>query len=72
MLIEAALNGGTSRSEHPAIPYTPEDLAVSAKQSVTAGAGAVHFHVRSRDGSESLEPDEVALAVERGLSSARR
>jgi uncharacterized protein (DUF849 family) len=64
MLIQAALNGGATRSQHPAIPCTPEDLAVSAKQSVAVGAGAVHFHVRSRDGRESLEPDDVALAVE--------
>ena len=64
MLIQAALNGGRSRSEHPAIPRTPEDLAIAAKQSVAAGAGAVHFHVRSRDGRESLEPDDVALAVQ--------
>src|ERR1700719_2449521 len=64
MLIQAALNGGRSRSEHPAIPRTPEDLAIAAKQSVAAGAGAVHFHVGSRDGRESLEPDDVALAVQ--------
>jgi uncharacterized protein (DUF849 family) len=64
MLIQAALNGGRTRSEHPAIPCTPEDLAASAKQSVAAGAGAEHFHVRSRDGRGSLGPDDVALAVE--------
>ena len=62
MLIQAALNGGRSRSEHPAIPCTLEDLAISAKQSVAAGA--VYFHVLSRDGRESLEPHDVALAVE--------
>jgi uncharacterized protein (DUF849 family) len=62
MLIQAALNGGRSRSELPAIPCTLEDLAISAKQSVAAGA--VYFHVLSRDGRESLEPHDVALAVE--------
>ena len=39
MLIKAALNGGRSRSEHPAIPITPQELASSAKEAVAAGAG---------------------------------
>jgi uncharacterized protein (DUF849 family) len=63
MLIQAALNGSRKRSEHPAVPITPDELAHSAKQSVAAGAGAIHFHVRSADGSESLEADDVATAL---------
>jgi len=30
---------------------------------VAAGAGAIHVHVRDRDGNESLEPEDVAAAV---------
>jgi uncharacterized protein (DUF849 family) len=63
MLIKAALNGGRSRSEHPAIPITPQELASSAKEAVAAGAGAIHFHVRGADERESLDGDVVALAV---------
>jgi uncharacterized protein (DUF849 family) len=63
MLIEAALNGGRTRDEHPAVPISPEDLAAAAKESVTAGARAIHFHVRSRDGRESIHPGDVASAV---------
>jgi uncharacterized protein (DUF849 family) len=63
MLIEAALNGGRSREKHPAIPQSPAELAQSAKESVAAGAGAIHFHVRGRDGRESLAPEDVAAAV---------
>jgi uncharacterized protein (DUF849 family) len=63
MLIEAALNGGRSREEHPAIPQSPAELAQSAKESVAAGAGAIHFHVRGPDGRESLAPEDVAAAV---------
>jgi uncharacterized protein (DUF849 family) len=63
MLIKAALNGGRSRSEHSAIPLTPQELASSAKEVVAAGAGAIHFHVRGVDERESLDGDAVALAV---------
>lgn len=63
MLIEAALNGGRNRSQHPAIPQSPDDLAQAARESVAAGAGAIHFHVRGPDGRESLAPPDVAAAV---------
>jgi uncharacterized protein (DUF849 family) len=63
MLIKAALNGGRARSENPAIPITPQELAASAKEAVAAGAGAIHFHVRAADERESLDADAVALAV---------
>lgn len=64
MLIECALNGGRTRAEHPGVPCTAEELADSAREALAAGAGAVHFHVRGRDGRESLEADDVARAVE--------
>jgi uncharacterized protein (DUF849 family) len=63
MLIQAALNGGRTRAEHRAIPITPAELAASAKESVAAGAGAIHFHVRGRDGRESLAAEDVAKAL---------
>jgi uncharacterized protein (DUF849 family) len=62
-VIQAALNGGRTRAEHPAIPITPEELAASAQESVAAGAASIHFHVRGADGRESLEPDDVARAL---------
>jgi uncharacterized protein (DUF849 family) len=63
MLIKAALNGGRTRAEHPCIPISPEQVAASAKDCVAAGATAIHFHVRSADGRESLAPDDVAKAL---------
>jgi uncharacterized protein (DUF849 family) len=62
-VIKAALNGGRTRAEHPGIPITPEELAAAAKESVAAGAGAIHFHVRGADGRESLDPGDVATAL---------
>src|ERR1700759_4700036 len=63
MLIKAALNGGRSRSEHPAIPITPEELASSAKQAVAAGGGEIPFHVRGADERETLDADDVARSI---------
>jgi uncharacterized protein (DUF849 family) len=63
MLIEAALNGGRSAAEHPAIPMSPAELGAATAESAQAGAGAVHFHVRGADGRESLAAADVARAV---------
>lgn len=63
MLIQAALNGARTRDGHPALPLSPQELAHAARESVAAGAGALHFHVRSADGCESLTPADVAASV---------
>jgi uncharacterized protein (DUF849 family) len=63
MLVVAALNGGRSMADHPAIPLSPAQLSAAAAESVRAGAGAVHFHVRGADGRESLAAADVAAAV---------
>ena len=62
-LLEAALNGGRSRAEHSAIPFTPAELAAAATESAGAGAGAVHFHVRDGDGRETLAASWVMRAI---------
>ena len=69
-MIKAALNGGRTRAEHPGIPITPEELAAAAKESVAAGAGAIHFHVRAANGRESLDPEDVAKALTTVRSAA--
>ncbi|HEV7897322.1 MAG TPA: 3-keto-5-aminohexanoate cleavage protein [Planosporangium sp.] len=61
--LKACLNGGRRRSDHPAVPVTPDELAVAAAAAVAAGAEAVHLHPRGSDGAESLHPDDVAAAV---------
>ncbi len=64
MLIKAAINGERTRGEHPAIPLEPDELAQAARESIAAGAGAIHFHARSKDGRESLYGSDVARALE--------
>src|SRR4051794_9800906 len=63
VLIEAALNGGRSRDEHPAVPQTPEELAADARACVDAGAGSLHFHPRDERGGETLDAAPSGNAV---------
>jgi uncharacterized protein (DUF849 family) len=60
MLLEVALNGSRSRTEHPAIPLVPTEHAREAAAAVAAGAGAIHVHVRDAIGRESLAAADVA------------
>ena len=63
MLIQAALNGGTTRAEHPRVPLTAGELASEARTAAEAGAGALHLHPRDDTGAQTLEPDYVLAAV---------
>lgn len=62
-LVQACLNGGTTRAEHPAVPLTPVELAEQARLSADAGAGAFHLHPRDESGAQTLDPDHVLAAV---------
>jgi uncharacterized protein (DUF849 family) len=63
MLIKAAINGGRSKDKHTAVPISPDELATDAFACLKAGANAVHLHVRSTAGIESLDPEDVARTV---------
>ena len=63
ILVQACLNGGTTRVEHPAVPMTPAELAAHARAAADAGAGALHLHPRDRPGAQTLEPEHVLAAV---------
>jgi uncharacterized protein (DUF849 family) len=63
MPVIAALNGGRTPTEHPGMPVTPAQLGLATAEAASAGAVAVHFHVRDSSGRESLAPDDVARAV---------
>ncbi len=43
--VQACLNGGTSRAEHPAVPQLPAELAADAAAVAAAGATSLHVHV---------------------------
>jgi uncharacterized protein (DUF849 family) len=63
ILVQAALNGGTTRDAHPAVPLTPAELAAEARAAANAGAGAFHVHPRDESGAQTLEPEHVLASV---------
>jgi len=62
-LIQVALNGGTTRAEHAAVPLTPDELAAAARAARLAGAGAFHVHPRDAAGAQTLKPEYVLASV---------
>jgi uncharacterized protein (DUF849 family) len=53
LIIEAAINGATSRARNPNVPLTPAEIAADALACLAAGAAIVHNHI-----------DDFALAGE--------
>ena len=45
MIIEAAINGVTTKQQNPNTPRSPEEIAVEAVRCLDAGAAIVHNHV---------------------------
>jgi uncharacterized protein (DUF849 family) len=62
-LLEVALNGSRGPEEHPSVPRTTAELAAAARESVDAGAQAVHLHAYDDGGVESLEAGACAAAL---------
>lgn len=59
MIIQACLNGARPAGYHPRLPVVIDALAEDAAETVAAGAGELHLHVRAPDGRESLAPGHV-------------
>src|SRR6267378_2752199 len=74
MLLKAAINGGRTKAEHPAVPVSPDEQAAAVIDCVKTGAQTIHLHVRSVSGVESLYAEDVnrtLLAVRSASSSAQ-
>ena len=63
MAVKACLNGGRARSEHPAVPQTPSELAADAIAVRRAGAFAVHVHPRTAGGAQTMNAAECDAVV---------
>jgi uncharacterized protein (DUF849 family) len=65
MAVQACLNGGRTRAEHPAVPHTPAELAADAIAVRRAGAFAFHVHPRDDAGVPTLRarPCDAAVAA---------
>ena len=63
-VIAVAPNGGRrSKSDHPALPMTTDEIARDAVSCRDAGAAMIHLHVRDRDGRHSLDPELYREAI---------
>jgi uncharacterized protein (DUF849 family) len=63
-MLQACINGSRDKSFNPAVPCTPEELAIDAKAVVEAGAHELHIHPRDGMEQETLEPDPTAAALQ--------
>ena len=63
MAVKACLNGSRTRTEHPAVPLTPAELAADAIAVRRAGAFAVHVHPRDSTGDQTLSGRDCDAAV---------
>ncbi|AJE38755.1 3-keto-5-aminohexanoate cleavage protein [Streptomyces nodosus] len=70
MFLKAAVNGGRTRAEHPAVPVTARQIAADTRAVLTAGADVVHLHVRTPDGGQTIAPDALAEVLRAVRSTA--
>lgn len=52
-----------TRTDHPALPLTPAEIAQAARLCLDAGACMLHLHVRKHDLTHSLEVEDYRPAV---------
>jgi uncharacterized protein (DUF849 family) len=63
MIVQACINGARSADFHPALPLTPEAMAVDSASCIAAGAAEIHLHTRGNDGRESLSADVLNRTI---------
>ena len=51
VIIEAAINGATSKERNPNVPRSPEEITADILASIDAGAAIIHNHIDLRDTS---------------------
>jgi uncharacterized protein (DUF849 family) len=72
--VQACLNGGRTRDEHPAVPLSLSELVADAGAVRAAGAFSAHLHPRDGTGAQTLDPrvcDAVVAALRRAVPALR-
>ena len=63
-IIMSAPNGARrQKSDHPALPITPDDMASCAEQILSEGASILHLHVRDNTDGHSLDVDHYRASI---------
>ncbi|CAH2716562.1 3-keto-5-aminohexanoate cleavage enzyme [Neobacillus rhizosphaerae] len=66
LMITAALTGAeVTKEQHPALPVTPEEIAIAAYECFKAGASIIHIHARENDGTPSQNIEIYREIIER-------
>jgi uncharacterized protein (DUF849 family) len=63
MFLKAAINGGLTRADHPAVPLHLDEIVEHCLRAVAAGADVVHTHTFGADGRQSIAPADIAALV---------
>lgn len=64
-IVMSAPNGARrQKQDHPAVPVSPDDLAICAEEVLAAGASILHLHVRDDEGDHSLSPARYRTAMD--------
>ncbi|MFF1698541.1 3-keto-5-aminohexanoate cleavage protein [Streptomyces sp. NPDC058257] len=63
-MMQVCVNGARGAGDGALIPMSPDAMAESVTQAVTAGAGDVHVHPKSPCGQDTLAPSAVAATLE--------
>ena len=72
-MIMVAPNGARrSKADHPELPVSAKELAKTARLCHAEGAGAIHLHIRDKQGRHSLSADRYREAISAISQSAPR
>ena len=64
LIITAALNGAeVTREQQPALPITPEEIAIAAEACCQAGASIVHVHARHAEGTPTQDRETYRAII---------
>ena len=64
VVLAVAPNGGRkTKADHPALPLTAEELALTAAECLERGASMIHLHVRDAEGRHCLDPEAYRAAI---------
>ncbi|MFV0259795.1 MAG: 3-keto-5-aminohexanoate cleavage protein [Acidimicrobiales bacterium] len=70
MIIEAAVNGGTTKATNPNVPISDDEIVADALACFEAGAAIVHHHITGH-GRSGAEAAEVYLGIWRRVLADR-
>lgn len=64
-IITVAVNGAeVMREQQPALPYSPEEMALEVEKAWQAGASIAHIHARNPDGSSTQDKERYREIIQ--------